>query len=533
MALGAGSIAFVGFNADGNDNLAFVALDVIPSGTTIFFQDNEWTGAAFNTGESGWSWTATADVAAGTIVRLDNIGTGTLTPSVGPAVFVDSSNRGLAAATENVYAFLGTSVTAPTTFLAALASNTFALGGSGSTLTGTGLTVGTTAIEFATVDSDTDIAAYTGTRSGQATFSGYLSSINNPANWVTQDAPNDQSADGTAPDVPFSSTAFTALCFLAGTRIATPIGDVAVEELLAGDTVVTASGGRQTITWIGTGRVLAPFGARGASTPVIVRRGALADNVPYRDLRVTKGHSLFIDDVLIPVEFLINHRSILWDDRAQEVALYHIELASHDVLIADGAPAESYRDDGNRWLFQNANEAWDLGDKPACAPILMGGSVVDTIWRRLLDRAGPRPGMPITDQADFHLLADGVRIDAEHNAAGMYVFRLSRAAKDLRLVSLAAVPTELGVARDARCLGVAVRRIVLRRGTKFQTIEASDSRLEQGFHAYEADNDMRWTNGDAVLPAGLVPRFRGPFEVAVHVAATSRYVLPGELIQAA
>jgi len=64
--------------------------------------------------------------------------------------------------------------------------------------------------------------------------------------------------------------------------------------------------------------------------------------------------------VLIPVEFLVNHRSIFWDDNAQEVELYHIELETHDVLVANGAPAESYRDDGNRWLFRNANSGWGL-----------------------------------------------------------------------------------------------------------------------------------------------------------------------------
>jgi len=100
---------------------------------------------------------------------------------------------------------------------------------------------------------------------------------------------------------------------------------------------------------------------------VILRKGALADNVPTRDLRVTKGHAFYLDDVLIPVEFLVNHRSILWDDRAQEVVLYHFELAAHDVLIANGALAESYRDDGNRWLFRNANSGWDQPPKPPCA----------------------------------------------------------------------------------------------------------------------------------------------------------------------
>ena len=80
--------------------------------------------------------------------------------------------------------------------------------------------------------------------------------------------------------------------------------------------------------------MLATRGRRSAATPVIVRKGALAHNVPHDDLRVTKAHALYIDDVLIPVEFLVNHHTILWDDRAQEVEIYHVELETHDVLLA-------------------------------------------------------------------------------------------------------------------------------------------------------------------------------------------------------
>jgi hypothetical protein len=77
--------------------------------------------------------------------------------------------------------------------------------------------------------------------------------------------------------------------------------------------------------------------------------------------------------VLIPVEFLVNHRSILWDDRAQEVTIYHIELEMHDVLPANGVLAETCRDDGNRWLFHNANTGWLLPAPEPCAPVLAGG----------------------------------------------------------------------------------------------------------------------------------------------------------------
>jgi hypothetical protein len=257
------------------------------------------------------------------------------------------------------------------------------------------------------------------------------------------------------------TTDLALLCFCAGTRIATPRGEVPVERLAVGDTVLTLTGNTTPIVWIGTGSVRVVPGRRSAATPVVVRKGALADNVPCRDLRVTKGHSLYLDGVLIPVEFLVNHRSILWDDRAREVPIYHIELATHDVLLADGAPAESYRDDGNRWLFRNANPVWDAAPQPPCAAILAGGAEVDAIWRRLLDRAGPRPGLPLTSDPDLHLLVDGKRLDAIERREDGCVFRLCARPRSVRICSRSAAPQELGLSRDPRSLGVAVRRLAL------------------------------------------------------------------------
>ncbi len=123
-----------------------------------------------------------------------------------------------------------------------------------------------------------------------------------------------------------SPTDIPTLCFLEGTRIATPSGQRPVESLAIGDMVLTLAGPARCIVWIGKGRVLATRGRRNAATPIVVRKGALTGNVPDRDLRITKGHALYLDDVLIPVEFLVNHRSIRWDDHAQEVSLYHIEF---------------------------------------------------------------------------------------------------------------------------------------------------------------------------------------------------------------
>ncbi len=317
-------------------------------------------------------------------------------------------------------------------------------------------------------------------------------------------------------------------CFLAGTHIAVESGEVPVEQLAVGDRVRTASGQIQRIEWIGVGRVLATPGRRSAATPVIVRKGAMADNVPHRDLRVTKGHSFYLDGVLIPVEFLVNHRSIAWDDRAQEVTIYHVELAAHDILLAEGAPAESYRDDGNRWLFQNANSGWDLPPKAPYAPVHTGGPIVDANWRRLLERAGPRPGLTTTDEPDLHLMVDGRRVDATIRSGNRWVFHLATRPAAVRIVSRVGVPEELGVARDPRPLGVAVRRILVWKGAQLSMLEASAPALVEGFHPFEQDCGLRWTDGDALLPAAIFHAIDAACEIELYVGCTTTYLLSGD-----
>ncbi len=341
---------------------------------------------------------------------------------------------------------------------------------------------------------------------------------------------------GLPPDLQITTEGNDALvvaCFLEGTMIATPAGEVPVERLTAGDAVSTLRGKARRISWVGAGRVLATRGRRTAATPVIVRKSALADNVPYRDLRITKGHSLYIDDVLIPVEYLVNHRSIAWDDRAQEVTVYHIELETHDVLLANGVPAESYRDDGNRWLFQNANSAWVLPPQEPCAPVLTGGPIVDSAWRRLLERAGPRNALQLTDDPDLHLLVDGERIDAIEQRNDTYVFRLHKRPKTVRIRSRAGVPQELGIARDDRPLGVTLRQIVLAQPRRCSVIEADAASLCDGFHAFEAADGIRWTDGDAAVPAELFADMNGPSMLLLHLGGATRYLDCGMSVRAA
>lgn len=200
-----GDIAFVGFNADGADDLAFVTFVDIAAGETIHFTDNEWTGSGFNTGESGFTWTASAPIAAGTIITIDAI-SDAIGSNLGTVVFFDPTNTGLSASGEIVYAYLGDPAT-PSVFLSAVTTDSAGLEPAGVTTDGTGLVAGVSAIAL---PGSTDIGAYTGPRSGEASLAAYRALINDAANWTVQAGGGDQSVDATDPDVPFDATAFAA-----------------------------------------------------------------------------------------------------------------------------------------------------------------------------------------------------------------------------------------------------------------------------------------------------------------------------------
>lgn len=174
------------------------------------------------------------------------------------------------------------------------------------------------------------------------------------------------------------------LCFCAGVHIATPEGDVAVENLRVGGKVVTLGGKVRPIRWIGETSGLVNDDNR----PVIVRADAFGPSMPLRDVRVTRGHSFLFRDVLIPIGSLVNGISIIWDKDACIMRVFHIELDVHDILLADGSPAESYRDDGNRSGFTRARgNRTSARSLSTCFPIVSRGPVVERTRRRLAERA--------------------------------------------------------------------------------------------------------------------------------------------------
>jgi hypothetical protein len=159
---------------------------------------------------------------------------------------------------------------------------------------------------------------------------------------------------------------------------------------------------------------------------------------------------------------------------------------------------------------------------------LNGGPVVDAAWRRLLERSGPRRALPLTDDPDLHLLVDGRRVDAVARHGEWQSFELGGPPAAARIVSRSIVPQELGLARDPRCLGVALRRIMLRQGTRVRTITAADAALAKGFYKFEPGDAIRWTNGDAAIVATLLEGFTGHQELLLCLGGTTLYLVDSE-----
>ena len=160
----------------------------------------------------------------------------------------------------------------------------------------------------------------------------------------------------------------TAPCFTAGTNILTTEGEIAVEDLKIGTMLVTNSGEALPVRWLGHSTVSTRFADPLRVLPIRIKAGALGEYLPVRDLLVSPDHAMLVGEVLIHAAALVDGVGIVREANVPEVfTYYHVELASHEVLIAEGAPAESFIDHVDRMNFDNWAEHEALGET---APIV-------------------------------------------------------------------------------------------------------------------------------------------------------------------
>ncbi len=307
--------------------------------------------------------------------------------------------------------------------------------------------------------------------------------------------------------------AYTVPCFATGTRIMTEWGDCAVEHLRVGDRALTASGALRPVVWIGQRSLdLRRHPRPHEVMPVRVREDAVAPGCPARDLVLSPEHALFIDGVLVPVRHLVNGATIV-QENAERITWWHVELQTHDVILAERLPTESYLDTGNRHAFANggttvqmhpdfsrsAATAWA---RQACAPLVEEGPALAQVrakldaWaRRLL---GTLPAIP------------EVMLDA----VGCATATVPAEATAIRLLSPAG-----RAGTDIRRLGALIRALRI----DGAPVAIDDKRLGLGFHEVEhhGPQAVRWTDGAATLTLGRGDRERRVEVEVVTVIARS------------
>ncbi|MBS0640479.1 MAG: Hint domain-containing protein, partial [Proteobacteria bacterium] len=195
--------------------------------------------------------------------------------------------------------------------------------------------------------------------------------------------------------IPPEGTVFTVsndevvICFLAGTKIATPAGERAVEALAIGDPVLTVDGRVAPVRWIGRQTVSARFADPLRVHPIRIAAGALGEGLPRRDLLVSPDHALLVDGILIQAGALVNGTSITREARVPDrFVYYHVELADHALILAEGVPAETFIDNVDRLAFDNwaEHEALYGADLPLVEMDLPRAKSYRQVPRRIRDR---------------------------------------------------------------------------------------------------------------------------------------------------
>ena len=328
--------------------------------------------------------------------------------------------------------------------------------------------------------------------------------------------------------------ALAAVCYAERTRILTPDGPRHIETLRPGDLVLVAEHGTmlpRPVIWIGRRRVRPGHHPRPETVaPIRIRRNAIADGLPVRDLRVSPDHAILCDDILIAARQLVNGASIVQDAATGDVTYYHLELERHAIVLAEGVPTETYLDTGNRGFFDGGPGPTILFAQPdgpaanaarrllSCAPLAWKTQQVRPVWERLAARAGVSAPHPGTRDPSL-LVAWGTRRlqPLPGTERGRYRFPLPAGSLAPQLISRAARPTALRPwLEDRRCLGVRVTGLRLQHGSRWRDIALDDPALSRGWWAVEseADGPRRWTDGAAWLPA---PDAAGPALLEIRI----------------
>lgn len=175
-------------------------------------------------------------------------------------------------------------------------------------------------------------------------------------------------------------------CFAAGTRILTPHGEIAIEDLSIGDQIITSTGEDAPIIWLGRRHIrLSSHKSPAAVQPIRIAANAFGPGQPARELLLSPDHAVYLAGVLVPAKVLANHANIT-QLRRKAITYYHLELPEHSIIFAENLAVESFLDTGNRNCFTPstgrdlpAPAAPSRRAENACAPLVETGHLVATL----------------------------------------------------------------------------------------------------------------------------------------------------------
>ena len=194
-------------------------------------------------------------------------------------------------------------------------------------------------------------------------------------------------------------------CYAAGTRLMTPRGYAPIERLACGDLLLTCDKKPARIRWVGFRDVdCASHPRPGSVLPIRIVANAFGDGRPIRPLLLSPDHAVFVGGLLIPIRYLVNGTGVR-QHACSRVTYFHVELEHHDIVLAEGLPAETYLDTGNRAAFANggshvqlhpdferASRVWEA---EGFAPLTVTGEGVDAVRRMLATQAVYLNGKPL------------------------------------------------------------------------------------------------------------------------------------------
>ncbi|WP_336947552.1 Hint domain-containing protein [Asaia sp. HN010] len=320
-------------------------------------------------------------------------------------------------------------------------------------------------------------------------------------------------------------------CYLAGTEILTESGLQLIENIPDGAKICTFDrlGNPQSLKTMthlvrASRNIDAHLPDDLAGYPIRVKKDAIADCVPYKDLLITAEHCILLEGRFIPARMLVNGKSISYDKSFSSYTYYHLHIDEHSIVEADGLRTESYLATTDHDIDSSVpKKTW----ADAAAPLDTSREFAQHWWSLVNERcgAGNRETTITTNPALVVSTDDGTTIYPLRSKNGVFVYNIPNGIKQLRVISKTSRMNDVvgPFFDDRRSLGILVSDITIYSPTHVYSIDLN--LLEQINDGWLGGDEQSgyWTNGNALLP---IPELGPGMDIPLIIGISTRQCGP-------